>query len=94
MGKQETRKEKLLTPQEREAALQFLEQKDLLNKTNEMIGKSGVIGEETNRLLMYLIFTIRKREHPLHVISLGDSGIGYTDKSWEYELRSLRHRAS
>jgi len=37
--------------------MQFLEQKDLLNRTNEMIGRSGVIGEETNRLLMYLIFT-------------------------------------
>jgi len=43
-----------------------------------MVGKSGVIGEETNRLLMYLIFTSRKREHPLHVISLGNSGIGKT----------------
>jgi Holliday junction resolvasome RuvABC ATP-dependent DNA helicase subunit len=37
-----------------------------------------VIGEETNRLLMYLIFTNRKREHPLHVISFGNSGIGKT----------------
>ena len=26
--------------------------KDLLNRTNELIGKSGVIGEEANRLLM------------------------------------------
>jgi hypothetical protein len=78
LDKQETRKEKLLTPQEREAAIQFLEQKDLLKRTNEMIGKSGVIGEEVNRLLMYLIFTSRKREYPLHVISLGNSGIGKT----------------
>jgi len=78
LDKQETRKEKALSREERETAIQFLEQKDLLNKTNEMIGKSGVIGEETNRLLMYLIFTSRKREHPLHVISLGNSGIGKT----------------
>jgi hypothetical protein len=27
---------------------------------------------------MYLIFTSRKREHPLHIISLGNSGIGKT----------------
>ena len=78
LDKQETRKEKVLGKEEREEAIQFLEQKDLLNKTNEMIGKSGVIGEETNRLLMYLIFTSRKREHPLHIISLGNSGIGKT----------------
>ncbi|MFT3677217.1 MAG: hypothetical protein QM781_15075 [Chitinophagaceae bacterium] len=76
LDKQETRKEKDLSKEERETAIQFLEQKDLLNRTNELIGKSGVIGEETNRLLMYLIFTSRKREHPLHVISLGNSGIG------------------
>lgn len=78
LDKQETRKEKALNKEEREVATQFLEQKNLLNRTNELIGKSGVIGEETNRLLMYLIFTSRKREHPLHVISLGNSGIGKT----------------
>lgn len=76
LDKQETRKEKALLQEERDDAIQFLEQRDLLKATNEMIGKSGVIGEETNRLLMYLIFTSRKREHPLHVISLGNSGIG------------------
>jgi len=78
LDKQEARKERTLSREEREQTIQFLEQKDLLNKTNEMIGKSGVIGEETNRLLMYLIFTSRKRDHPLHVISLGSSGIGKT----------------
>ena len=56
----------------------FLKSKDLLNKTNELIGKSGVIGEEINRLLMYIIFTSRQREQPLHIISLGSSGTGKT----------------
>ncbi|SEC01672.1 hypothetical protein SAMN04489761_2260 [Tenacibaculum sp. MAR_2009_124] len=56
----------------------FLKSKDLLEKTNELIGKSGVIGEEVNRLLMYIIFTSRKREQPLHVVSLGSSGTGKT----------------
>ena len=51
---------------------------NLLEKTNELIGKSGVIGEEINRLLMYIIFTSRKREQPLHVIGLGSSGTGKT----------------
>lgn len=57
LDKQETRKEKALSKEEREDAIQFLQQKDLLKATNEMIGQSGVIGEEINRLLMYLIFT-------------------------------------
>jgi len=61
-----------------EQAETFLKQTNLLTKTNELIGKSGVIGEEVNRLLMYIIFTSRKREQPLHVIGLGSSGTGKT----------------
>ena len=55
---------------------QFLKQDNLLARINELIGKSGVVGEEVNRLLMYFIFTSRKREQPLHVISLESSGTG------------------
>ena len=69
---------KALTEKERAEAKEFLEQPNLLERTNEAIGKSGLIGEELNRLLMYLIFTSRKREHPLHIISLGNSGTGKT----------------
>lgn len=61
-----------------EKAETFLKSKDLLQKTNELIGQSGVIGEEVNRQIMYLIFTNRSQEQPLHVISLGASGIGKT----------------
>lgn len=67
---------KMLTPDEREAALHFLMQPSLMQRTNTLIGKAGVIGEEANRLLMYIIFTSRKRENPLHIISFGSSGAG------------------
>lgn len=69
---------KELTAIETKEAETFLKSKDLLQKTNELIGKSGVIGEHTNRLLMYLIFTSRKTNNPLHCISLGSSGVGKT----------------
>jgi predicted transcriptional regulator len=69
---------KQLTEQEKQEALQLLQQTDLLKKTNELIGESGIIGEEINRLIMYLIFSSRKREQPLHIISLGSSGTGKT----------------
>jgi response regulator of citrate/malate metabolism len=69
---------KLLKPEEKEAAEAFLKSANLLERTNELIGQSGVIGEGLNRLLMFLIFTSRKREQPLHVVSLGSSGIGKT----------------
>ncbi len=67
-----------LDTKEKQAAIKFLKSKDVLQKTNELIGQSGVIGEETNRLLMYLIFTSRKTSNPLHCISLGSSGVGKT----------------
>jgi predicted transcriptional regulator len=69
---------KQLSASEEKEAIKFLKRKDLLKKTNELIGKSGVIGEQTNRLLMYLIFTSRKTNNPLHCISLGSSGVGKT----------------
>lgn len=67
---------KQLTDKERQEAENFLKQPELLQQTNKLIGQSGVIGEEQNRLLMYLIFTSRKRYNPLHVISLAASGTG------------------
>jgi predicted transcriptional regulator len=69
---------KELSATEEKEAITYLKQKDLLKRTNEDIGKSGVIGEEINRLLMYLIFTSRKTNNPLHCISLGSSGVGKT----------------
>ena len=69
---------KEMTASELRAAETFLKKKSLLERTNELIGRSGVIGEHTNRLLMYLIFTSRKTNNPLHCISLGSSGAGKT----------------
>tara|TARA_R110002124_G_scaffold11847_6_gene56369 strand:- start:79 stop:2223 length:2145 start_codon:yes stop_codon:yes gene_type:complete len=69
---------RFLTKEREQAAIKFLQTSKLLQKTNELIGKSGMVGEENNRLLMYLVFTSRLREQPLHIISLGASGTGKT----------------
>ena len=69
---------KELTATELRAAEAFLKKDNLLKRTNDLIGKSGVIGEESNRLTMFLIFTSRKTNNPLHCISLGSSGVGKT----------------
>jgi DNA primase len=71
-------KKRQLTETRQQKAIKFLQEPNLLQKTNELINQSGVVGEETNRLLMYLIFTSRLREQPLHIISLGASGTGKT----------------
>lgn len=76
---QHTEKEiKPLSEEERKESLELLESETLLERTNQLIEQSGVIGEIDNRLIMYLIFTSRKRSHPLHVVSLGSSGTGKT----------------
>jgi len=67
-----------MTNLEQETALTQLQSPNLLNTIKDLIGTSGVIGEEDNRLLIYLIYTSRKREVPLHIISFGSSGTGKT----------------
>lgn len=69
---------RLLTPEREKQAITYLKSPGLLEHTGRDIGLTGVVGEETNRLLMYLVFTSRLREQPLHIISLGTSGSGKT----------------
>jgi predicted DNA-binding protein len=72
-----TQQQKITLSKEAIAAAEiFLKDNNLLQRTNEAIGLSGVIGEETNRLIMYLVFTSRKTNRPLHIISFGSSGVG------------------
>ena len=51
---------KQLTKEEIKAATELLKSKNLLETINDLIGKSGVIGEENNRLLMYIIMNWKK----------------------------------
>ena len=67
---------KQLTQTEITEAFELLTTKNLLKTTNELIGLSGVVGEELNRLIMYIVFTSRKMNRPLHIISFGSSGAG------------------
>ncbi len=76
--KKKADKRKPLTENQVRAAQAFLQEENLMERTMEMITQSGIIGEEKNALLMYVIFTSRKRESPLHVVSLGSSGTGKT----------------
>lgn len=69
---------KPLTAAERTAAETYLQQTNLLEQTKNDIGKSGVVGEEKNRLLMYVVYTYRKSITPLHIICLASSGTGKT----------------
>ena len=76
--KEQKPQQRQLNEERKQRAIKYLKSPNLLQRTNEDIGKTGVIGEEINRLLMYLVFTSRLREQPLHIVSLGASGIGKT----------------
>ncbi|NJM15477.1 MAG: DNA primase [Bacteroidales bacterium] len=83
LGKIESMKEqkpqaRQLSEERKNRAIRYLKTPNLLQRTNDDIGKTGVIGESGNRLLMYLVFTSRLREQPLHIVSLGASGTGKT----------------
>ena len=71
-------RQRQLTEQRQQKAINYLKAPKLMERTNQDIGKTGMIGEENNRILMYLVFTSRLRDQPLHVISLGASGTGKT----------------
>lgn len=63
---------------EKQLALNELKKSNLLQRTNQLIALSGIVGEEQNRLIAYLIYTMRKQTVPLHVMFLGSSGSGKT----------------
>ena len=47
-----------------------------MSKTDELLEKSGIVGEQVNRQILWLVYSSRKRPKPLHVICLGASGTG------------------
>ena len=71
-------KKRLLNLEQIKKAKEYLEAPDLLQRTSADIAKTGIVGEQQNRLLMYLCFTSRLRSSPLHIVTLGGSGTGKT----------------
>ena len=65
-----------LSEKDKKQALNYLKDKRLIEKTGKDLERVGIVGEENNRLLTYLIFTSRKTENPLHLIVTGKSGTG------------------
>ena len=59
-------------------SIDFLKQKNLLQELNKLIEKSGIIGEENSRLLLFLITISYLNRSPLHGIVQGSSGSGKT----------------
>ncbi|HLV93539.1 MAG TPA: CHC2 zinc finger domain-containing protein [Aequorivita sp.] len=63
---------------EKEEAFKLLKSDDLIQKINELIGQSGVIGEQGNRVFLFCIAVSHKFENTLHALVQGSSGSGKT----------------
>jgi len=67
-----------LTPEEREAALQWLRAPNLIARLRAAFHQAGIIGEESNTLVAYLAGVSRKLERPLAIIIQSASAAGKT----------------
>ncbi|MFW5781223.1 MAG: toprim domain-containing protein, partial [Bacteroidota bacterium] len=56
----------------------FLSKPDLINRINELIGKSGITGEYNNRIFLFTLATSYKMPETLHALIQGSSGSGKT----------------
>ncbi len=75
---EEPSKTVIIPPVEAIKCTDFLKKPNLLKNINELIGKSGIIGEEKNRIFLFVIASSYKMEDTLHALVQGSSGSGKT----------------
>ena len=74
----EEKQEVIIPKEQKDKCFKFLKSKKLLFNINDLIGKSGVVGEENNRLFLFGIASTYKMENTLHALIQGSSGSGKT----------------
>jgi DNA primase len=62
--------------QEMREAMAYLQAPALMQRLNTDLGSIGLVGEESNRQLTYLVMTSRKLAFPLHLVNFGRTGTG------------------
>lgn len=68
-----------LSPKAKTQAKKLLKNPKLLDQVSDLLKQSGLINEEDNGLLLFLIFLTRKFDSPLHALIHGSSGSGKTN---------------
>lgn len=74
----EESKKVIIPTAQKEKCLAFLKKPKLLENINELIGKSGVVGESSSRIFLFGIAATYKMENTLHALIQGTSGSGKT----------------
>ena len=65
-----------IPPMQKQEALEYLKNPDLVNSIVQSFHKSGYVGEELNLLTAYLVATSRKLSFPLSLMIMSRSGAG------------------
>ncbi|MGQ2983157.1 hypothetical protein [Flavobacterium sp.] len=68
--------EKELTPRAAEKAVEFLSNPRLMEDIDKLLEQSGIVGEETNRISLFVISSSYKFQNTLHGMVQGTSGGG------------------
>lgn len=66
------------TLKERTELESFLKKPRVIKRLNELLGKTGIVGEERSRIFLLLIAISYKMKDPLHSLIQGSSGSGKT----------------
>jgi len=74
----DTNNDKALTLAEQAQTKAFLQKENLIRELNSLIGKSGIVGEEKNRIFLFAIASSHKMPDTLHALIQGSSGSGKT----------------
>lgn len=71
--------EKVVVPSAMQVqCMKFLKQSNVISRFNELVEKSGITGEENNRIFLFVIATSYKMPDTLHALIQGSSGSGKT----------------
>ncbi len=73
-----TKEKSSITDYPKDTTLPFLQQPEVIPRLKDLIGKSGIVGEENSRMLLFLITLSYLNKNPLHALVQGSSGSGKT----------------
>jgi hypothetical protein len=68
--------QKELTPQAHEKAIEFLSKSRLFESVDKLLGQSGIVAEEENRILSFILASSYKMPYLMHGLVQGSSGEG------------------
>lgn len=75
---QEEKPLQVLTIKERQELESFAKKPKLIKRLNELLGQTGIVGEERNRIFLLVIAISHKMPETLHALIQGSSGSGKT----------------